>query len=202
VCEAVVQGTPLPHADPHQDKGQARPVLDVTKWDPVQLQALNCGHFSQVSEAMSRGLPFKTERKTDNFIFDESVDGQEAAGKRKTKMKGGKINYLGVLQPGFVVGGESGQYKDTMGCSCAAPVQDQYNHETGKECVDREFPEGKRMIEAPGALPRSIMLQMEAEVRRDRADELGIPKSGRASSVTYSDTKNTQEKIWTPFKEE
>ena len=114
VCEAVVDGTPIPQADPHRTKGLTRPVLDVTKWDPVNLQAMSCGHFAQVAEAMSRGLPFKTERKVSNFMFDES-DGVEASGKRKTKMKGGKINFLGVLQPGFVMGGESGQYKNSVG---------------------------------------------------------------------------------------
>ena len=62
-----------------------------------------------------KGLADTKERKfakEKEIIFKRS---EEEQARKPPKMKGGKTNFLGVLQPGFVVGGESGQYKNSMG---------------------------------------------------------------------------------------
>lgn len=123
-------------------KATSRPTLEPMHWHQVQLQGSLYGHFAQVAE---HGVGFRRILKggTDQHMPDES-DGIAAVGKRTSRITG--HNDPGILRGDVATQGEASTHKLDHGASTAAPTQDHYLFETGKQVTDLEFPLGKKIF--------------------------------------------------------
>jgi len=118
---------------------QCRPTLRVERWAQLEHYASPEGYFMQGIES-SRGFHSARRMGVDAHLPDES-DGIPAAGKTKHRFE---RNRMVMLRGDLAKQGESAQFKQQHGASSCAPCQDHYLYGEGKDCVESEFPIGKR----------------------------------------------------------
>jgi len=138
----------LAGADEVSLKARSKETLDPTVWGQTQLQGTLYGHFAQKSEH-GPGFRACTRLGPGVHLPDES-DGIPAAGTRFSRTSG--YGDKGILVGSRASRGESSEWKTPHGRSSAAPAQDHFAFETGRQAADLEFPLGKRM--PPPGIPR------------------------------------------------
>lgn len=125
-----------------------RPVLHPVTWGQLEFPSTVYGFFAYSGRREDGTFHTQKRRGNDRHIPNER-DGISTAGKTRNRSLGQRIgekNDLGVLTGNWPRRGQGYRFKQEIGGSCAAPLQDHYFFSREPTAADNEFPPGKRIM--------------------------------------------------------